>query len=168
MKFLRHFQSPLLDIDFWISHVVGTMECLTLVMLCDSGSLDQSNHEEDNSKVPHRGKESKRHQVEILVEWEVWFRWSLCHIYIYFTFKLLSLVTTALYHRFLQLVCFGLFLCEDLLHYPCNDAHQWVGCLGACRHHSHLYMLPMPLTTFLTKRWNLQWLLVCKHYEKTV
>ena len=89
-------------------------------------------------------------------------------IYIYFTFKLLSLVTTALYHRFLQLVCFGLFLCEDLLHYPCNDAHQWDGCLGACRHHSHLYMLPMPLTTFLTKRWNLQWLLVCKHYEKTV
>ena len=88
--------------------------------------------------------------------------------YIYFTFKLLSLVTTALYHRFLQLVCFGLFLCEDLLHYPCNDAHQWDGCLGACRHHSHLYMLPMPLTTFLTKRWNLQWLLVCKHYEKTV
>ena len=83
MKFLRHFQSPLLDIDFWISHVVGTMECLTLVMLCDSGSLDQSNNEEDNSKVPHRGKESKRHQVEILVEWEVWFRWSLCHIYIY-------------------------------------------------------------------------------------
>lgn len=83
MKFLRHFQSPLLDIAFWISHVVGTMECLTLVMLCDSGSLDQSNHDEDNSKVPHRGKESKRHQVEILVEWEVWFRWSLCHIYIF-------------------------------------------------------------------------------------